>query len=204
MLPSSTTSSSKRSLSAMLSMPPDMSRRSNSSMQPPAASSSSSRGSSSASSPLFAKSVGEARIEPFVQSVGGARIKPFAQSVGALAYYTIIIQCIVVSDGGIIPLCNTAGILSQLYIRTSNWFILDSKALRSHGMLSRILFLALSILGQFFGVRVSFKASHFLAVRFQRSLMQESLALASTHKPQSCPQWRTHLVWERCCKIRVA
>jgi hypothetical protein len=52
--------------------------------------------------------------------VGGARIEPFVQSVGALAYYTIIIQCIVVSDGGIIPSYNTAGILPQLYIRTNN------------------------------------------------------------------------------------
>ncbi len=51
----------------------------------------------------FVQSMGGARIEPFVQSMGGAKIEPFAQSVGALAYYTTIIQCIVVSDGGIIP-----------------------------------------------------------------------------------------------------
>ncbi len=49
-----------------------------------------------------------------------ARIKPFAQSVGALAYYTIIIQCIVVSDGDIIPPYNITGIIPQLYIWTNN------------------------------------------------------------------------------------
>jgi hypothetical protein len=54
----------------------------------------------------FVQSVGGARIKPFVQSVGGARIELFTQSVGALAYSTIIIQCIVVSDGGIISLYN--------------------------------------------------------------------------------------------------
>jgi hypothetical protein len=64
----------------------------------------------------FAQSMGGARIEPFVQFVGGARIKPFAQFVGALAYYTIIIQCIVVSDVGIIPPYNITSIITQLYI----------------------------------------------------------------------------------------
>jgi hypothetical protein len=39
--------------------------------------------------------------------------------MGALAYYAIIIQCIVVSDGGIIPLYNIAGIILQLYIQTN-------------------------------------------------------------------------------------
>jgi hypothetical protein len=52
--------------------------------------------------------------------MGGAKIEPFAQSVGALAYYTIIIHCIVVSSGGIISPYNTAGIIPQLYIRTNN------------------------------------------------------------------------------------
>jgi hypothetical protein len=66
--------------------------------------------------------VGGARIELFVQSMGRARIKVFAQSMGALAYYTIIIQCIVVSDGGIIPLYNTAGIIPQLYIQTNSQY----------------------------------------------------------------------------------
>jgi len=51
--------------------------------------------------------------------VGGARIEPFAQPVGALAYSTIIIQCIVVFDGGIIPPYNIAGIIPLLYIRTN-------------------------------------------------------------------------------------
>jgi hypothetical protein len=55
--------------------------------------------------------MGGARIEPFVQSMGGAIIEPFAQSVGALAYYTIIIQRIVVFYGGIIPSYNTTGII---------------------------------------------------------------------------------------------
>jgi hypothetical protein len=50
-------------------------------------------------------------IELFMQSVGGARIELFTQSVGAFAYYRIIIQCIIVFDGGIIPPYNTAGII---------------------------------------------------------------------------------------------
>ncbi len=50
-------------------------------------------------------------IELFMQSVGGARIELFTQSVGAFAYYRIIIQCTIVSDGGIIPQYNTAGII---------------------------------------------------------------------------------------------
>jgi hypothetical protein len=55
-------------------------------------------------------------------------------------------------------------------------------------MLSRILFLVPSILGQFFEIPVSSKASHVLVVRFQRSLIKEYLALTSTHEPQGCPQ----------------
>ena len=42
-----------------------------------------------------------------------------SQSVGALTYYTIIKQCIVVSDGDIIPPYDTMGIIPQLYIRTN-------------------------------------------------------------------------------------
>ena len=43
------------------------------------------------------------------------------QSVGTLAYYTIIILCIVVFYGGIIPSYNTMDrIISQLYIRTNS------------------------------------------------------------------------------------
>jgi hypothetical protein len=57
-----------------------------------------------------------ARIKPFVQSVGGAKIEPFAQSVGTLAYYIIIIQCIVIFYGDIIPPYNIRGIIPQLYI----------------------------------------------------------------------------------------
>jgi len=60
-----------------------------------------------------------AGIELFVQSVGGARIELFTQSVGALAYYIIIIQCTIVSDGGIIPPYTTTGIILYLYIQTN-------------------------------------------------------------------------------------
>jgi hypothetical protein len=67
----------------------------------------------------FVQFVGGARIKPFVQFVGGARIEPFAHPVGALAYYTIIIHCIVVSDGAIIPPYNITGIIPQLYIWTN-------------------------------------------------------------------------------------
>ncbi len=70
--------------------------------------------------------MGGARIEPFVQSMGSARIEPFAQSMGTLAYYTIIIQCIVLFYGGIILPYNTTGIVPQLYIRTDTPDTLDT------------------------------------------------------------------------------
>jgi hypothetical protein len=57
-------------------------------------------------------------------------------------------------------------------------------------MLPRILFLVSSILGQYFEIRVSSKASHVRAIGLQRSLIREYLILASTHKPRKLSPMR--------------
>jgi hypothetical protein len=61
-----------------------------------------------------------------------AWIEPFVQSVGALAYYTIIIQCIVISDGGIIPPYNITSIILQLYIWTNSPASFSDTRLENH------------------------------------------------------------------------
>jgi hypothetical protein len=80
-------------------------------------------------------------------------------------------------------------VLSHVFTQL-HWFIPYSKALGSHWILSMILFLAPNILGRFFGIHVSSKASHVLTVKLHIYLIYEYPTLASTHKPSKLSPMR--------------